>query len=121
MQEMIPEVSFQLVGIGSCWNANQDHPPYETGSESSNDVDTCFEACRNHERYCTGFDTREGCLFYFDDAVTQNKVSSGNALSCYKIIRSTVESTLGTENERLKVANKALRQALEELTNRESK
>merc|ERR1719161_1758491 len=74
----------EVVGKGSCWNANKKHPPYAAGKESKNDVDTCFEACKNHPRGCTGFDTRKGCLFYFQEAVTQNQPASPG-MSCYKV------------------------------------
>jgi len=88
------KLSFQLVGMGSCWNSNQEHPPYEYGSETSNDAHACFEACRDHERSCTGFDTRAGCLFYFDEEVTQSKMDlESESVSCYKML--TLESEGG--------------------------
>merc|ERR1719191_2030509 len=80
--------SYELLGEGSCVNANKQHPSHLDGKQSSNDVSTCFQACKKHERGCTGFDTRKGCLLYFEQAVVLNQPASfgGHAAgTCYKI------------------------------------
>jgi len=79
--------SYELLGKGSCVNANKQHPPNSAVRQSSNDVATCFEACSKHERGCTGFDTRKGCLLYFDQPVADSKPWGGPAPvpSCYKV------------------------------------
>jgi len=68
-------------------NANKQHPPNSAVRQSSNDVATCFEACSKHERGCTGFDTRKGCVLYFEQAVADRKPWGGPppVPSCYKV------------------------------------
>ena len=42
-------------------------------------------------KYCTGFDIRPKCVYYFDDEITKNKVASyPRAPGCYKVIDTIV-------------------------------
>jgi len=78
---------YTLIKAGSsCYNSDGQHPPFEFGNEAAS-PDSCASKCKERAqatgKTCTGFDTRSGCLFYYDEPVTQpkNDVLSGDCYS----------------------------------------
>jgi len=83
------EAEFYLIAsASSCYNAEDQHPWYKAFSESASDAQTCYSKCSSwgaaNGKICTGFDTRSGCLGYYDAAVTQGKMDDLSG-DCYAV------------------------------------
>ena len=78
------------IGSGSCWNSIGQHPPYEFGTASNNSPESCYQECKTRATArggrCTGFDVRPGCVYYFDEEVTQPKTASIESEGCYRLL-----------------------------------
>ena len=80
---------YTLIKAGSsCYNSNGQHPPFAVGNEAANSLDNCASKCKERAqatgKTCTGFGTRSGCLFYYDEPVTQPKLD-GLPGDCYNM------------------------------------
>lgn len=72
--------AFTVIGTGSCLNGESQHGYYQGLSESDNSPCSCETACKaraaSNGKILGGFDTRAGCLCYFDSTIITTRYLS---------------------------------------------